>query len=230
VALTADQIRGHGFRQSLRGYAVGEVDELVDRVADQVERSDHDLDELRQRLRSTEARLAEALETEGTLKRTLLIAQQAAERTLDEARSEAAALRAEAEREVTEQLTAADERRAASEAEAARVSDQAEEAAAQRRSEAEAEVERLLADARADAEQVRVEARTEAEQLRATAAAEAARVRAAAAQQAEQQLAAAAARCDELRDQADELAAVAHGHRTRLRRLLEEQLALLDQR
>lgn len=230
MGLTAEQIRSHGFRQGLRGYAVGEVDELVDRLADQAERADRDLAELRQRLRSTEARLAEALETEGTLKRTLLIAQQAAERTLDEARNDAAALRAEAEREVTDQLTAADERRATADEEAARVTDEAQEAATRLRAEAEGDAERLRTEAQTDAQRVREEAQAEAEQLRATAEAEAARVREDATRQAEQQLTAASARCDELRDQADELAAVAHGHRTRLRRLLEEQLAVLDQR
>jgi DivIVA domain-containing protein len=207
VALTAEQIRGHGFRQTLRGYAVGEVDELIDRLADQTERTDRDLDELRERLRATEARLAEALETEGTLKRTLLIAQQAAERTLDEARSEAGALRAEAERDVTEQLTAADQQRVTADEDAARVTAEAQAAADRLRAEAQDEADRIRADARADADRIRAEA----------------------AEQTEQQLAAASARCDELRDQAEELAAVAHGHRTRLRRLLEEQLALLDQ-
>jgi DivIVA domain-containing protein len=207
VALTAEQIRGHGFRQTLRGYAVGEVDELIDRLADQTERTDRDLDELRERLRATEARLAEALETEGTLKRTLLIAQQAAERTLDEARTEAGALRAEAEREVTEQLTAADQQRVTADEDAARVT-----------AEAQAEADRLRAEAQDEADRIRAEARADADRIRAEAA-----------EQTEQQLAAASARCDELRDQAEELAAVAHGHRTRLRRLLEEQLALLDQ-
>jgi DivIVA domain-containing protein len=206
VALTAEQIRSHGFRQTLRGYAVGEVDELVDRLADQTERTDRELDELRQRLRATEARLAEALETEGTLKRTLLIAQQAAERTLDEARAEAAALRTEAEREVTDQLAAGEQQRAAADEDAARI-----------RADAQAEADRIRIDAQADADRIRVDVQAEAD-----------RVRAEAAEQAEQQLAAATARCDELRDQAEELAAVAHGHRTRLRRLLEEQLALLD--
>jgi DivIVA domain-containing protein len=240
VGLTADQIRGHGFRQTLRGYAVGEVDELLDRIAEQVERTDRDVADLRQRLRATEARLAEALETEGTLKRTLLIAQQAAERTLDEARTEAAALRGEAEREVTDQLRVADARRAAVEEEAERVTVAANDAAAQRREAAEEEARRTLDDARteaarvaeeaaADAGRVRAEAEAEAAQIREEAAVDAERLRSAARSEADERLAAASARCDELRDQAEELAAVAHGHRAHLRRLLEEQLALLDQ-
>lgn len=104
MALSPDDIVNHEFKQSLRGYAVAEVDDLLDRLADQVERTDQEVDDLRQRLRENEARLASALETESSIKRTLVTAQDAAERALQEAREQADELRAACEREVTEQL------------------------------------------------------------------------------------------------------------------------------
>jgi DivIVA domain-containing protein len=104
MALSPDDIVNYDFKQAMRGYAIAEVDDLLDRLADQVERSQQDIDDLRTRLRDTEARLAAALETESTLKRTFVTAQQAAERALDDAREQADELRGAAEREVTEQL------------------------------------------------------------------------------------------------------------------------------
>jgi DivIVA domain-containing protein len=109
MALSPDDIVNYDFKQAMRGYAIAEVDDLLDRIADQVERSQQDIDDLRTRLRDTEARLAAALETESTLKRTFVTAQQAAERALDDAREQADELRGAAEREVTEQLERANE-------------------------------------------------------------------------------------------------------------------------
>lgn len=104
MALNPDDIVSYEFKQALRGYAISEVDDLLDRLADQVERDERDRDELRQRLRDTEARLASALETESTLKRTLIIAQQAADRSMADALEQADELRVASEREVMEQL------------------------------------------------------------------------------------------------------------------------------
>jgi cell division initiation protein len=112
VALSPEDIVNHEFRQALRGYAIPEVDDLLDRVADQLERAQADIDDLRLRLQQAEARLGAALETEATLKRTFVTAQQAAEQALDGAREQAEELRRVAEREVLEQL-----RRAQAEAE-----------------------------------------------------------------------------------------------------------------
>ena len=104
MALNPDDIVSYEFKQALRGYAISEVDDLLDRLADQVERDERDRDELRQRLRDTEARLASALETESTLKRTFVVAQQAADRSMAEALEQADELRVASEREVMEQL------------------------------------------------------------------------------------------------------------------------------
>jgi DivIVA domain-containing protein len=110
VALTPDDIVGYEFRQQkVRGYDVEQVDDLLDLLADQVERTDRELAELRQQLRDSEARLDAALETESTLKRTLVTAQDAAERALAEAREQADELRENAERAVDHQLSEARE-------------------------------------------------------------------------------------------------------------------------
>ncbi len=141
MSLGPDDIVNYEFKQSLRGYAVDEVDDLLDRLADQVERTDRDLDDLRQRLRDTEARLASALETESTLKRTFVTAQQAAERSMADAREQADELREAVERDVNEQL---DQARAEAERIVADAHKEARDELADARQEARSEV----ADAR----------------------------------------------------------------------------------
>jgi DivIVA domain-containing protein len=110
VRLSPDDIVGYDFRQQkMRGYDVDQVDDLLDQLADQVEATDRELDDLRARLRDAEARCAAALETESSLKRTLVTAQDAAERALSEAREQADELRETAERAIDEQLARARE-------------------------------------------------------------------------------------------------------------------------
>jgi DivIVA domain-containing protein len=104
VALSPEDIVNHEFKQALRGYAVQEVDDLLDRLADQLERADRDIDDLRQRLRDADDRVAEARATESSLKRTLITAQDAAQRTIDDAQAHADAVRGEADREAAARL------------------------------------------------------------------------------------------------------------------------------
>jgi len=104
VALSPEDIVNHEFKQALRGYAVQEVDDLLDRLADQLERAERDIVELRQRVTDADARATEALATESSLKRTLITAQDAAQRTIDAATTDAEKLRSDAERETTQQL------------------------------------------------------------------------------------------------------------------------------
>jgi cell division initiation protein len=104
VALSPEDIVNHEFKQALRGYAVQEVDDLLDRLADQLERADRDIDDLRQRLREADDRVAEARATESSLKRTLITAQDAAQRTIDDAQAHADAVRGEADREAAARL------------------------------------------------------------------------------------------------------------------------------
>lgn len=99
MALTPDQIVNYELKQAVRGYSMKQVDDLLDRVADELERHRAEAADLRERLARAEAALAGASETEQTLKRTLVTAQRAAEQALEDARVRAAELLDEAERE-----------------------------------------------------------------------------------------------------------------------------------
>jgi cell division initiation protein len=127
--LRPDDIVGYRFKQALRGYAVDEVDQVLDRVADQIERMTDELEELRGRLEVAETQAAVTRETEATLQRTLVVAQQAAERNLADADAQAEATLAQAT------------------ADAERIRREAAEAAARSRSEAEQDAAQLRADA-----------------------------------------------------------------------------------
>jgi DivIVA domain-containing protein len=131
--LHPDDIVGYRFKQSLRGYAVDEVDQLLDRLADQIERMAAELEELRGRVHVAETQAAVTRETEATLQRTLVVAQQAAERNLADAAAQAEATLANAT------------------AEAERIRREVEEDAGRSRAEVEEQTARLRADAEADA-------------------------------------------------------------------------------
>jgi DivIVA domain-containing protein len=109
MALTPEEIVGYDLKQSVRGYSVTQVDDLLDQLADQVEAADATIEELTQRLRRADERVRDASETEAALKRTLITAQQAAERTVAEAQHEADRLLADAERDAEQLRQAAAE-------------------------------------------------------------------------------------------------------------------------
>jgi DivIVA domain-containing protein len=132
--LNPESIVSYRFKQAIRGYAVDEVDALLDRLADQVERHLAELDAMRERLTAAEAAAETTRETEATLQRTLVVAQQAADRTIADAETQAAAERAAAT-EDAERL----------------------------RSEAEGEAERVRREAAEEAEQVRGDAQRAAD-------------------------------------------------------------------
>ncbi len=100
--LTPEEIVSYDLKQSVRGYSVAQVDELLDLLADQVEAAQQEQERLTARLRDAEARLAATQETESTLQRTLITAQQAAERSLQEAKDEAEAILGRARQEASE--------------------------------------------------------------------------------------------------------------------------------
>lgn len=159
MALTPDQIVAYEFKQAMRGYAVTEVDDLLDRVADQLERNERDLADLQTRLDTAERRLAAALESESAVTRTLVTAQQTAERTVAEAGAHAAEVVAEAEQRAAELLASA-------QAQADEFRHAVSEETEQLRSEAQATAARELADAREQAAQLVEVARQQAEQER----------------------------------------------------------------
>lgn len=140
MALSPEDIVNHEFKQALRGYAVQEVDDLLDRLADQLERAERDIADLRQRVSDADARATEALATESSLKRTLITAQDAAQRTMDDAQAHAETVRADADREATERLDEAYARSAAMVREA---ETEASTARASYRSEQEASATRI---------------------------------------------------------------------------------------
>jgi cell division initiation protein len=116
MPLTPDEIVNYQLKQAVRGYSVKQVDELLDEVADEIERLNAELEEAQRRARDAESRAEEFTETESTLKRTLVTAQRAAEETLEEAQQRAEEIleeaRLESERLLTEaENTAADTRR-----------------------------------------------------------------------------------------------------------------------
>lgn len=130
MTLTPEEIVSYDLKQSVRGYSVAQVDELLDRLADQVEADQLEHQRLAEQLQEAQARLEATQETESTLKRTLVTAQQAAERSLQEARDEADEILARAREQAT-----------------------------QIEADARDEAERVLADARASATREAEEAR-----------------------------------------------------------------------
>lgn len=109
LVLGPDEIVNYPLRKATRGYAVKEVDDLLDQLAVQtqdllarVERMASDQEQLR-------GQVAEASETESMLKKTLVTAQRAAEASVAEAREEADELRQRARDQVEELLASAAE-------------------------------------------------------------------------------------------------------------------------
>lgn len=112
MPLTPDEIVNYQLKQAVRGYSVKQVDELLDEVADEIERLNAALAEAQLRARDAESRAEEFTETESTLKRTLVTAQRAAEETLAEAEQRAEEMLEEARLE-SERLLADAENTAA---------------------------------------------------------------------------------------------------------------------
>lgn len=109
--LTAEDLVDYPLKLAVRGYAVSQVDDLLDRAADSLDRLHARVAELEAQLAGCQEHLAAAEETEGTLKRTLVTAQRAAEQSLEEARARAARLVDDAERQAREQTMDAERRR-----------------------------------------------------------------------------------------------------------------------
>ncbi|MFN2557738.1 MAG: DivIVA domain-containing protein [Nitriliruptorales bacterium] len=105
--LTPDDIVNYPLKQSVRGYSVRQVDDLLDRIADEFERVHHELTDTRQRLAQAEARAEALSEAESTLKRTLVTAQRAAEQIMAEAHESAATVIEQAQQEAERQHRAA---------------------------------------------------------------------------------------------------------------------------
>lgn len=101
--LTAEDLVDFPLKMAVRGYSVAQVDDLLDRAADSLDRLHARVADLEEQLAECQAQLSSTAETEGTLKRTLITAQRAAEQSLDEARARAASIVEDAERQAREQ-------------------------------------------------------------------------------------------------------------------------------
>jgi DivIVA domain-containing protein len=149
VDLNPDDIVGYRFKQSLRGYAIEEVDDLLDRLADQVEQMATEIADLHGQLRVAQTQVDATRETEATLQRTLVVAQQAAERNLADAAAQAeatlATATADAERLRREAEEEAHRVRSEAEADAAGTLEQAQGLARREAEAARARVERAAA-------------------------------------------------------------------------------------
>lgn len=140
MTMSPEEIVDLDLKLALRGYATDQVDELLDRLADQIERNEAELSQLRGRVREAEARAASAAEAEATVHRTLVAAQTTADRITAEAEQTAASLREEAER-------AAADLREEAEQTAMSLREEAEVEARERLQRAEEQAQRLIAEA-----------------------------------------------------------------------------------
>lgn len=109
--LTAEDLVDFPLKMAVRGYSVAQVDDLLDRAADSLDRLHARVADLEGQLAECQGLLSSAAETEGTLKRTLVTAQRAAEQSLEEARARAARIVEDAERRAREQAMEAERRR-----------------------------------------------------------------------------------------------------------------------
>lgn len=132
-------IREVEFSTELRGFNKDEVDDFLDRVAAGVELLQQQLRQALERAARAEQLAAEAADTDQALRRTLVMAQRAADMAVAEAKEEAARIRADAEAEADAIVARAREEaeRLAAEAQAALRADIARLEAARARLEAD---------------------------------------------------------------------------------------------
>lgn len=109
LVLGPDEIINYPLRKATRGYAVKEVDDLLDQLAVQTQDLLARMERMEQEQAQLRTQLAEASETESMLKKTLVTAQRAAEASVAEAREEADELRRRARERVEEMLASAAE-------------------------------------------------------------------------------------------------------------------------
>ncbi len=108
MTLKPEDIANYPLKQVLRGYCPQQVDELLDQVAVELERLLAELEDARRRLERAESRADPVAGVGVTVKRTLLAAQEAADRTLADARRRAAAFVEEAEQRAAQAAAAGD--------------------------------------------------------------------------------------------------------------------------
>ena len=143
--LTARHIHEKQFHDAWRGYNQEEVDEFLDRVAEQMNRLERETAALQARLRELDQTVEASRSTEDMLKKTLVTAQQAAEEAIATARTKAEALVAEAEARAQRANEELKHRVATAEEEVRRKTAEVERQQLARRRETQQSIERLEA-------------------------------------------------------------------------------------
>lgn len=141
--VTARHIHEKQFHDAWRGYNQEEVDDFLDRVADQVNRLERENAALQERLRDLDQMMATSRSTEDMLKKTLVTAQQAAEEAIATARTKAEELVAEAEARAQRANDELKHRVATAEEEVRRKTAEVERQQLARRRETQLSIERL---------------------------------------------------------------------------------------
>ena len=145
MELTARHIHEKQFHDAWRGYNQEEVDEFLDRVAEQMNRLERETAALQARLRELDQMVEASRSTEDMLKKTLVTAQQAAEEAIATARTKAEALVAEAEARAQRANDELKHRVATAEEEVRRKTAEVERQQLARRRETQQSIERLEA-------------------------------------------------------------------------------------
>jgi cell division initiation protein len=133
------------FGERFRGYSPSDVDELLERVATHIEDLQAQLRQLRERATASEQRLEDERHEGDELRRTLVLARRTADAAIEEARTEAAGMVADAERYAAELRESADTDAARVRREADEYADASLEGISERRRLLEADVEALTA-------------------------------------------------------------------------------------
>ncbi|MDP9069058.1 MAG: DivIVA domain-containing protein [Actinomycetota bacterium] len=143
MEVTAAHIHEKQFHDAWRGYNQEEVDDFLDRVAEQMNRLERENQALQDRLRDLDQMVAASRSTEEMLKKTLVTAQQAAEEAIATAKSKAERMVTEAEERAHRANEELKERVATAEEEVRRKTAEAERQQLVRRRETQLTIERL---------------------------------------------------------------------------------------
>jgi cell division initiation protein len=143
--LTARDIHEKQFHDAWRGYNQEEVDDFLDRIAEVLDRIQHENQTLQTRVKELDSAVSASRDTEEMLKKTLVSAQQAAEEAISTAKAKASDLITEAEERARRSIEEATERVQTAETEARRKTLEAEREHQVRRTELDANIERLQA-------------------------------------------------------------------------------------
>jgi DivIVA domain-containing protein len=100
MSLSPQDIVEVELRQAMRGYATGEVDDLLRRVGETLQANDEELAEMRSRLEHAEAKVAEAEAAQRSVQQALVTAHAAAAETIRNAEQQAEEFRQGARRDL----------------------------------------------------------------------------------------------------------------------------------